>query len=67
MKWLTFFTLLSEMVNYTPPVKYCLIMWWVPHKKKIVCCLSVYFVARRHEKQIKCEQVSQQAAANFAN
>ena len=28
--------------------------------------LSVYFVTRRHEKQIKCEQVSPQAAANFA-
>ena len=27
--------------------------------------LSVYFVTRRHEKQIKCEQVSPQAAADF--
>ena len=32
----------------------------------IVCHLSVYFVTRRHEKQIKCEQVSPQAAADFA-
>ena len=30
------------------------------------CHLSVYFVTRRHEKQIKCEQVSLQAAADFA-
>ena len=30
------------------------------------CHLSVYFVTRRHEKQIKCEQVSPQAAADFA-
>ena len=28
--------------------------------------VSVYFVTRRHEKQIKCEQVSPQAAADFA-
>ena len=28
--------------------------------------ISVYFVTRRHEKQIKCEQVSPQAAADFA-
>ena len=28
--------------------------------------LSVYFVTRRHEKQIKCEQISPQAAADFA-
>ena len=32
----------------------------------IYCHLSVYFVTRRHEKQIKCEQVSPQAVANFA-
>ena len=32
----------------------------------IFCHLSVYFVTRRHEKQIKCEQVSPQAAADFA-
>ena len=33
----------------------------------ILCChLSVYFVTRRHEKQIKSEQVSPQAAADFA-
>ena len=32
----------------------------------IFCHLSVYFVTRRHEKQIKCEQVSAEAAANFA-
>ena len=32
----------------------------------IYCHLSVYFVTRRHEKQIKCEQVSPQAAADFA-
>ena len=30
------------------------------------CHLSVYFVTRRHEKQIKSEQVSPQAAADFA-
>ena len=30
------------------------------------CHLSVYFVTRRHEKQIKCQQVSPQAAADFA-
>ena len=30
------------------------------------CHLSVYFVTRRHEKQIKCEQISPQAAADFA-
>jgi len=28
--------------------------------------VGVYFVTRRHEKQIKCEQVSPQAAADFA-
>jgi len=28
--------------------------------------LSVYFVTRRHEKQIKCKLVSQQAAEDFA-
>ena len=32
----------------------------------LYCHLSVYFVTRRHEKQIKCEQVSPQAAADFA-
>ena len=32
----------------------------------VYCHLSVYFVTRRHEKQIKCEQVSPQAAADFA-
>ena len=32
----------------------------------VFCHLSVYFVTRRHEKQIKCEQVSPQAAADFA-
>ena len=32
----------------------------------IFCHLSVYFVTRRHERQIKCEQVSPQAAADFA-
>ena len=32
----------------------------------LFCHLSVYFVTRRHEKQIKCEQVSPQAAADFA-
>jgi len=31
----------------------------------VFCHLSVYFVTRRHEKQIKCEQVSPQAAADF--
>ena len=30
------------------------------------CHLSVYFVTRCHGKQIKCEQVSPQAAADFA-
>ena len=30
------------------------------------CHISVYFVTRRHEKQIASEQVSQEAAANFA-
>ena len=32
----------------------------------LYCHISVYFVTRRHEKQIKCEQVSPQAAADFA-
>ena len=32
----------------------------------LFCHLSVYFVTRRHEKQIKSEQVSPQAAADFA-
>ena len=32
----------------------------------LYCHLSVYFVTRHHEKQIKCEQVSPQAAADFA-
>ena len=32
----------------------------------LYCHLSVYFVTRRHEKQIKNEQVSPQAAADFA-
>ena len=32
----------------------------------LYCHLSVYFVTRRHEKRIKCEQVSPQAAADFA-
>ena len=32
----------------------------------VFCHLSAYFVTRRHEKQIKCEQVSAQAAADFA-
>ena len=32
----------------------------------LYCHLSVYFVTRRHEKQIKSEQVSLQAAADFA-
>ena len=32
----------------------------------LFCHLSVYFVTRRHEKQIKCEQISPQAAADFA-
>ena len=32
----------------------------------LYCHLSVYFVTRRHEKQIKCQQVSPQAAADFA-
>ena len=32
----------------------------------LFCHLSVYFVIRRHEKQIKCEQVSPEAAAEFA-
>ena len=32
----------------------------------LYCHFSVYFVTRRHEKQIKCEQVSPQAAADFA-
>ena len=32
----------------------------------LFCHSSVYFVTRRHEKQIKCEQVSLQAAADFA-
>ena len=31
----------------------------------LFCHLSVYFVTRRHEKQIKCEQVSPQAAADL--
>jgi len=32
----------------------------------VFCHISVFFVTRRHEKQIKCEQVSPQAAADFA-
>ena len=32
----------------------------------LFCHLSVYFVTRRHEKQIKCEQISPEAAAEFA-
>ena len=32
----------------------------------LFCHSSVYFVTRRHEKQIKCEQVSPQAATDFA-
>jgi len=32
----------------------------------LFCHLSVYFVTRRHEKRIKCEQVPPQAAADFA-
>ena len=32
----------------------------------LFCHVSVYFVTRRHEKRIKCEQVSPQAAADFA-
>ena len=32
----------------------------------LYCHLSVYFVTRSHEKRIKCEQVSPQAAADFA-
>ena len=32
----------------------------------LYCHLSVYFVTRRHEKQIKCQQVSPQAAVDFA-
>jgi len=32
----------------------------------LYCHFSVYFVTRRHEKQIECEQVSPQAAADFA-
>lgn len=32
----------------------------------LYCHFSVYFVTRRHEDKIKCEQVSPQAAADFA-
>ena len=32
----------------------------------VFCHLSVYFVTRRHEKRIKCEQVSPEAASEFA-
>lgn len=32
----------------------------------VFCHVSVYFVTRRHERQIKSEQVSQEAIANFA-
>ena len=32
----------------------------------VFCHISVYFVTRRHERQIKSEQVSQEAVANFA-
>ena len=32
----------------------------------LYCHLSVYFVTSLHEKQIKCEQVSPQAASDFA-
>ena len=31
----------------------------------LICHLSVYFVTRRHEKQIKCEQVSPQATTRI--
>ena len=33
----------------------------------LYCHFAVYFVTRRHEERIKCEQVSPQAAADFAN
>ena len=32
----------------------------------LYCHFAVYFVTRRHEERIKCEQVSPQAAADFA-
>ena len=42
------------------------LLGWVNLLMILYCHLSVYFVTRRHEKQIKREQVSPQAAADFA-
>ena len=48
-------------------VKVLLILFLFFNVSLILSChLSVYSVTRRHEKQIKCEQVSSQAAADFA-
>ena len=48
-------------------VKVLLILFLFFNVSLILSChLSVYSVTRRHEKQIKCEQVSPQAAADFA-
>ena len=56
---------LSE--EYVNTVKFTLIPFAVLNLLLILFChLSVYFVTRRHEKQIKCEQVSPEAAADFA-
>ena len=56
---------LSE--EYVNKVKFILFPFAVLNLSVILFChLSVYFVTRRHEKQIKCEQVSPQAAADFA-
>ena len=53
--------------EYVNKVKFTLFPFIVLNLSLILFChISVYFVTRRHEKQIKCEQVSPQAAANFA-
>ena len=58
-------SLSEEYVNTA--VKFTLIPFAVLNLLLILFChLSVYFVTRRHEKQIKCEQVLPQAAADFA-
>ena len=56
---------LSE--EYVNKVKFILFPFVVLNLFLILFChLSVYFVTRQHEKQIKCEQVSPQATADFA-
>ena len=56
---------LSEKFNFSSAVVAVMVLFF--NILVIVFChLSVFFVTRRHEKQIKCEQVSQQAAEDFA-